>query len=194
MVAASGTNPFNKEMAIRKRIANIFNKREEDFPSLKEYNDYLEEVEDMIFDLIEGNNIPAIEAKIARYQEENKDQIINAQARKAEELAAAMKASKGPPVQNDPSDMALGQNAQVGISGVAQGQYAPAVPGAAFGQPRPTGVVPQPVSLGGLDGTMGIEDEATMKLRAERSARAGGWTVEISKKRAMEEAFSSLWV
>lgn len=24
-----------------------FNKREEDFPSLKEYNDYLEEVEDM---------------------------------------------------------------------------------------------------------------------------------------------------
>ncbi|KAI8026597.1 CDK-activating kinase assembly factor MAT1 [Camellia lanceoleosa] len=47
MVVAPGANPFAKEMAIRKRIASIFNKRQEDFPSLTEYNDYLEEVEDM---------------------------------------------------------------------------------------------------------------------------------------------------
>ena len=97
-----------------------FNKREEDFPTLKEYNDYLEEVEDMsmlllcfffffffsdfctlyfpcifsinkkrdnsvtlsAFDLIEGIDVPAIEEKIARYQEENAEQIMINRARK----------------------------------------------------------------------------------------------------------------
>ncbi|WMV26739.1 hypothetical protein MTR67_020124 [Solanum verrucosum] len=100
MVVAS-TNAFSKEMAIRKRIANIYNKREENFPSLREYNDYLEEVEDMIFNLIEGIDVPAFEAKIAQYQRENAEQIMIAQARKAEEYAAALAASKGQPAQSD---------------------------------------------------------------------------------------------
>lgn len=34
------------------------------------------------FNLIEGIDVPAIEAKIAQYQKENAEQIINAQARK----------------------------------------------------------------------------------------------------------------
>ncbi|GFY80978.1 cyclin-dependent kinase-activating kinase assembly factor-related [Actinidia rufa] len=101
MVVASGTNSFAKEMAIRKRISSIFNKREDDFPSLREYNDYLEEVEDMTVNLIEGIDVPAIEAKIAQYQKENAEQIMNAQARKAEEYAAALAASKGQPAQTD---------------------------------------------------------------------------------------------
>ncbi|XP_058181742.1 RNA polymerase II transcription factor B subunit 3-like isoform X5 [Rhododendron vialii] len=50
---------FFKEMAIRKRIASIFNKGEE------------EEVEDMTFNLIEGIDVPAIEGKIAQYHKEN---------------------------------------------------------------------------------------------------------------------------
>ncbi|KAK5775695.1 hypothetical protein PVK06_043620 [Gossypium arboreum] len=100
MVVAS-SNPHNREMQIRRRISNIFNKREEDFPSLREYNDYLEEVEDMIFKLIEGIDVQAIEEKITKYQQENAEQIMINQARKAEELAAAMAASKGIPVQAD---------------------------------------------------------------------------------------------
>ncbi|XP_058181737.1 RNA polymerase II transcription factor B subunit 3-like isoform X4 [Rhododendron vialii] len=83
-------NSFSKEMAIRKRIASIFNKREE------------EEVEDMTFNLIEGIDVPAIDGKIAQYHKENAEQIMNAQqfkkkaqARKAEEYAAALAASKG---------------------------------------------------------------------------------------------------
>lgn len=85
-----------------------FNKREDDFPTLREYNDYLEEVEDMsmyeealsldlivgssvnvrpvfsfeAFNLIEGIDVPAIEAKIAKYQVENAEQIINSRARR----------------------------------------------------------------------------------------------------------------
>ncbi|GMP42939.1 hypothetical protein CsSME_00012503 [Camellia sinensis var. sinensis] len=108
MVVASGANPFAKEMAIRKRIASIFNKRQEDFPSLTEYNDYLEEVEDMTCNLIEGINVPVIEAKIAEYEKENAEQIMNAQARKAEEYAAALAASKGQPAQADSDVSSLG--------------------------------------------------------------------------------------
>ncbi|XP_056692582.1 uncharacterized protein [Spinacia oleracea] len=83
MVVFSGGNLFAKEVSIRKRILSIFNKREDDFPSLKEYNDYLEEVEDMTCNLIDGIDIPGIEAKIAQYEEENAEQIMNSRARKA---------------------------------------------------------------------------------------------------------------
>jgi CDK-activating kinase assembly factor MAT1 len=36
-----------KEVRIRKRMASIFNKHQEDFESLRAYNDYLEEVEEI---------------------------------------------------------------------------------------------------------------------------------------------------
>ncbi|XP_073007569.1 uncharacterized protein [Typha latifolia] len=197
MVVASGTNSWAKEMAIRRRVANIFNKREEDFPSLKEYNDYLEEVEDMTFNLIEGIDVAAIEAKIAKYQEENAEQIINSRARKAEELAGALRASRGNAGLTDSMDMGAGQSSQGITSGLGvQGQYAPAAVSAGLAQPRPTGMAPQPVPVGSVDPLQGYasEDEEAMKLRAERGARAGGWTVELSKKRAIEEAFSSIWI
>ncbi|GAB4838147.1 hypothetical protein Ancab_027676 [Ancistrocladus abbreviatus] len=198
MVVASGTNSFAKEMAIRKRISNIYNKREEDFPSLREYNDYLEEVEDMTCKLIEGIDVPAIEAKITKYEQENYDQIMNARACKAEELAAALAASKGPPAQTDSElnlllEQATSQSSQASFSGVPQGQYAPAVAGGAFAQPRPTGMAPQPLPLGGGP-DMQLDDEEMMKLRAEKGGWAGGWSPEFSRKRALEEAFGSLWI
>ncbi|PON99337.1 Cdk-activating kinase assembly factor [Trema orientale] len=197
-MVVSSSNPHSKEVSIRRRIASIFNKREEDFPSLREYNDYLEEVEDMkkkndfvaAFNLIEGIDVPAIEEKIAKYQEENSEQIMINRARKAEELAAAMAASKGPLAQSD-NDGGPTQNSQTGLS--AQGQYAPTVAG---GQPRPTGMAPQPLPLGmGTDmHGYALDDDEMMKLRAERGGRAGGWSVELSRKRAIEEAFSSIWI
>ncbi|CAH9136781.1 unnamed protein product [Cuscuta epithymum] len=185
MVVASGGNPFVKEMAIRKRIGNIYNKREEDFPSLRDYNDYLEEVENMVCDLIEGIDVPAIEAKISQYQKENAEQIMISQARKAEELAAAL--SKGP--SRHDGDTAATQSSQAGPSTVPHGQYAPAI---AIGQPRPT----QPVPIAAAHDVYGfeVEDEEKLRERTERAARAGGWSVEISRKRALEEAFSTLWV
>ncbi|KAF5445665.1 hypothetical protein F2P56_034703 [Juglans regia] len=188
----SSSNSHNKEIAIRKRIASIFNKREEDFPSLREYNDYLEEVEDMTFNLIEGFDVPAIEEKIARYQEENAEQIMINRARKAEELAAALAASKAHPAQND-ADGAQNQSSQMGYSIGTQGQYAPTLAG---GQPRPTGMAPQPIPLGGGPDMLGYatDDEEMMKLRAERGGRAGGWSAELSKRRALEEAFGSIWI
>ncbi|KAJ6854030.1 RNA polymerase II transcription factor B subunit 3 [Iris pallida] len=195
-MVSSSSKEMAKEMATRRRMAGIFNKMEDEFPSLRDYNDYLEEVEDMrvffgyfvAFNLIEGNDVAAIEAKIARYQEENADQIINSRARRAEELVAALKASRAHNANVDAVDVSGGQTTQ-GVSGVGagvQGQYAPAtIPGAGLGQPRPT----QPVPLGGHNDPMHADP-----LRAERAASAGGWTVELSKKRALEEAFSSIWI
>ncbi|KAF8905999.1 CDK-activating kinase assembly factor MAT1-domain-containing protein [Gymnopilus junonius] len=60
-----------KEVAIRRRIAKEFNKRRDDFPDLRSYNDYLEEVEDITFNLINEINIPQTEARIAAYRAEN---------------------------------------------------------------------------------------------------------------------------
>lgn len=184
------SNPHNRELAIRKRIASIYNKREEDFPSLKEYNDYLEEVEDMIFNLVEGVNVHEFEEKIQEYQKENAEQIMINQARKAEELAAALAASKGISAQDDtngdPSQSALGGI----VVGGTQGQYVPTLAG---GQPRPTGI-PQPIAHAGAMDFHSYDNEAMMKLRAERGGRAAGWSMELSKKRALEEAFASIWI
>ncbi|KAH8505060.1 hypothetical protein H0E87_012345 [Populus deltoides] len=185
-MVVSNINPHNKEIVVRRRIASIFNKREDDFPSLREYNDYLEEVEDMIFNLVAGDDVAATEVKIAEYQEENADLILINHARKAEELALAMSASKGPPAQTDNTD-----GSSQGIS-VAAGQYAPTIVG---GQPRPTGIAPQPVPLrGGPDMHGYLEDEETMRIRTENASRAAGWSIEFSKKRGFEEAFASFCV
>eukprot|EP00246_Nothoceros_aenigmaticus_P015492 TRINITY_DN6476_c0_g1_i3.p1 TRINITY_DN6476_c0_g1~~TRINITY_DN6476_c0_g1_i3.p1 ORF type:complete len:190 (+),score=45.03 TRINITY_DN6476_c0_g1_i3:150-719(+) len=188
---------MNKEIAIRRRIGNIYNKREEDFPSLKDYNDYLESVEDLIFNLTEGVNVQALEAQILRYQEENAEQIVASKARKAEELAAALRANEGP-VNTEvvQAELQNSQQAQQASQGVAT-HYTPAVPmGGLFMQPRPAGPGSQPIPLGqgplGGDGLQ--EDEEAQKIRREKAARAGGWTPDMAQRRAFEEAFSSLWV
>ncbi|KAK8959568.1 hypothetical protein KSP40_PGU009089 [Platanthera guangdongensis] len=154
----------------------------------------------MIFNLIEGKDVEEIEAYITKYQEKNVEQIIISRARKAKELAPALTASKGP-TQTETTDYGVGLNMQTttdGRSGM-QGQYAPTgFPGTGLMHPRPTGgIVPQPVPLGGpgdrLHGHADAdeEDEEALKARAES---AGGWTADLGRKRALEEAFSSIWI
>lgn len=64
-----------KEVDIRRRVGKLFNKREDDFDSLKAYNDYLEEVEAILFNLINDIDVPNTEARIAAYQASNKASI-----------------------------------------------------------------------------------------------------------------------
>ncbi|XP_031828157.1 CDK-activating kinase assembly factor [Nomia melanderi] len=70
-----------KEVNIRKRVLRDFNKKEEDFGSLREYNDYLEEVETIIYNL--ANNIDVLEThkKIEQYKKDNKDQITKSKSK-----------------------------------------------------------------------------------------------------------------
>ncbi|KAK1563556.1 hypothetical protein Q3G72_029137 [Acer saccharum] len=90
----------------RHELLKNTNEQEDDFASLREYSDHLEEVEDMIlFNLIDGVDVHVIEEKIQQYQKENTEHIIINQARKAEEVAAVLTASKADHVQNDTDEV-----------------------------------------------------------------------------------------
>uniref|UniRef100_A0A452FLM0 CDK-activating kinase assembly factor MAT1 n=1 Tax=Capra hircus TaxID=9925 RepID=A0A452FLM0_CAPHI len=65
----------DKEVEIRKKVLKIYNKREEDFPSLREYNDFLEEVEEIVFNLTNNVDLDNTKKKMEIYQKENKDVI-----------------------------------------------------------------------------------------------------------------------
>ncbi|KAK6527155.1 TFIIH/NER complex subunit [Arthrobotrys megalospora] len=78
-----------KEVDVRKRIAKTFNKRQEDFPSLKEFNDYLEEVETVTFNLLNSIDISATEAKITAFEQSNKSSILQNIAKNAQEQQLA---------------------------------------------------------------------------------------------------------
>ncbi|KAF1350020.1 CDK-activating kinase assembly factor MAT1-domain-containing protein [Delphinella strobiligena] len=64
-----------REVDIRKRIATIFNRREDDFESVMDYNNYLNEVEDITFNLINREQIEATERRISAYAEANSKAI-----------------------------------------------------------------------------------------------------------------------
>ncbi|KAL7414142.1 CDK-activating kinase assembly factor MAT1-domain-containing protein [Mrakia frigida] len=64
-----------EEVAIRRRIAKNFNKRAEDFEDTRAYNDYLEEVEDITFNLLNQVSLPQTEARIAAFAAANAEFI-----------------------------------------------------------------------------------------------------------------------
>ncbi|KAI5077349.1 hypothetical protein GOP47_0007173 [Adiantum capillus-veneris] len=102
-----------------------------------------------------------------------------------EERSAALR--KQTVKQSSVSTEAASEQAQP-IAQAPSGMYAPAVaPGSTFMQPKPA-------ASSSHDREGLVEDEETKKLRKEKGARAGGWTPELSRRRAFEEAFSSLCV
>lgn len=70
-----------KEVDIRKRILRDFNKKEDDFETLRQYNDYLEEIENIIFNLVNDIDVEETTKKIEQYKRENKEQIIKNKTR-----------------------------------------------------------------------------------------------------------------
>ncbi|KAK2467060.1 hypothetical protein APHAL10511_001318 [Amanita phalloides] len=79
-----------KEVAIRRRIAKEFNKRREDFADLRSYNDYLQEVEDIIFNLINDIDVQQTEARITAFRAENAS-LIESNLHREEAYAQALK-------------------------------------------------------------------------------------------------------
>lgn len=70
----------------RRRVLKVYNKTQDDFADLRSYNDYLEEVEDIIYSIVnEEHNAEECKTKIKAYEEEHRAQIVQRQARKAEE-------------------------------------------------------------------------------------------------------------
>ena len=67
---------IDKEVDIRRRILKDFNKQEEDFETLRDYNDYLEMVEDIIFNLTNNLEILETNKKILSYKESHKELTV----------------------------------------------------------------------------------------------------------------------
>jgi len=75
-----------KDTSWRRRVLKVYNKVEPDFPTLLEYNNYLEEVEDIIFSIVnEEPNAEEMKAKVKAYEEKNKSQIVIRQSQRADE-------------------------------------------------------------------------------------------------------------
>jgi len=64
-----------KEVDIRRRVMRDFNRREEEFATLREYNDYLEFVETIIFNLSNGINVESTKKQMEDYKRQYRDQI-----------------------------------------------------------------------------------------------------------------------
>lgn len=75
-----------KDSSWRRRILKVYNKAESDFGTLLEYNNYLEEVEDIIYSIVnEEPNSEECKAKVKSYEEANRTQIVIRQSQRADE-------------------------------------------------------------------------------------------------------------
>ncbi|KAI8873425.1 CDK-activating kinase assembly factor [Ramicandelaber brevisporus] len=57
-----------REVQVRRRVLKVFNARQTDFATAREYDDYLEEVEDIIFNLVNGVDVVETEERIKKYE------------------------------------------------------------------------------------------------------------------------------
>ncbi|KAF1828957.1 CDK-activating kinase assembly factor [Decorospora gaudefroyi] len=57
-----------REVDIRKRVMKVMNKKEDDFETLRDYNDYLEQVEEITWNLILNIDKDATERKLDRFE------------------------------------------------------------------------------------------------------------------------------
>jgi len=64
-----------KEIDIRRKVLRDFNKKEDDFASLREYNDYLETIETIVFNLANNTEVETTKKMIDQYKKDNKEQI-----------------------------------------------------------------------------------------------------------------------
>ncbi|KAK5133851.1 hypothetical protein LTR08_007182 [Meristemomyces frigidus] len=64
-----------REVDIRKRVQAVFNRREEEFESLRDYNDYLNDVEDITFNLVNHIDVEETNRRFEAYQSANEKEI-----------------------------------------------------------------------------------------------------------------------
>lgn len=64
-----------KELEVRRRVLKDFNKKEDDFASLREYDDYLEQVETIIYNLTYEVDVEQTKQMIEQYRRDNAELI-----------------------------------------------------------------------------------------------------------------------
>ncbi|ORX39285.1 CDK-activating kinase assembly factor MAT1-domain-containing protein [Kockovaella imperatae] len=75
-----------KEVSVRRRMAKYYNKNEKDFATKREYNDYLEEAEDITFNLLNDIDVEATEARITEFARKNAEIIAANEKKRALEM------------------------------------------------------------------------------------------------------------
>lgn len=75
-----------KEIDIRKRVLKDYNKKEEDFATLREYNDYLEEIETIVYNLTHNIDVVGTNKRIEQYKKDNKEIISKNKAKIGKKL------------------------------------------------------------------------------------------------------------
>lgn len=79
---------MEREAAVRRRILRDFNKEREDFATEEEFNDYLEEVEEIIEKLVYGIDVDHVNERISTYRKENAALTRKIRARQQERQQA----------------------------------------------------------------------------------------------------------
>ena len=75
-----------KDTSWRRRVMKVFNKVQSDFATLREYNDYLEQVEDLIYSIVqEEPNAEECKLKVKQYEEQHRAAIVIRQSQRADE-------------------------------------------------------------------------------------------------------------
>lgn len=85
-----------REVDVRQRVVKIFNRREDAFDTEAEYNDYLEEIESLIFAIAQGSEAERDEAeqRVSEYDKLHKQEIIqNALQQKQDDVYAEEQAA-----------------------------------------------------------------------------------------------------
>ena len=79
-----------REVDIRKKVAAVFNRREDEFESIRDYNDYLNDVEDITFNLVNNIDIDETNKRFEAYQKANEKEILeNASLAEQERMSFA---------------------------------------------------------------------------------------------------------
>ncbi|MCL4138458.1 UNVERIFIED_CONTAM: hypothetical protein GTU68_021644 [Idotea baltica] len=74
-----------KEIDIRRRVMKVFVKQEEDFEKVEAWNTYLEEIEELVYDLVNDQNKPEAEKKLEYYEKQNKEDIRKSYSKRSKE-------------------------------------------------------------------------------------------------------------
>lgn len=187
---------IRKEIQIRARVESIFNKREQDFPGRLEFDDYLEEREDIIFNLVEGSEAEkkAAEDRVAEYRRQNADNIIQNEALRAEELRRRVAAAEEGAGQAGTSGTAAAFHEGLDAEPHQGMEYTAALPEAAAAA-LGTGPTPMPMGAAGADGNLAAAGGQQLSSDAWLAmALASGWQQSMPKRKAQEQAFGSVLV
>lgn len=186
-----GSESFlERENRIRRKVDSVYNRQAEDFPTTDEFNNYLEEKEDIVYNLIERIDLTATTAKLAAHEKDHAETILSVNIRRAEAARVAEESSAVRMDHDDPhapsasaKSSATTENPE-GHSGM---QYAAAAPCPLDTRPTPTLVQETTSSKSAYQ----LPDPHLSEQQKRRMmAKASGWHLGITAARARQHAMS----